>query len=102
MTNTRNHAVDLYLRGHEIVFDVIATSHDGKVVWRLLDYVMVPAILRLETLEPNASIELRASWPLETDTGAHVPPGVYTLVGVLLTDGPQLHTPSASLRVLPA
>jgi hypothetical protein len=100
VTNVHDRAVDLYLRGREITFDVIATREDGEVVWRLLEGAIVPAIVRIETIEPNAPLELRAIWPLETRAGAPVPPGVYTLTGVLLTDGPALRTPSVMVRVL--
>ena len=100
VTNTRDPAVDLYLRGREIAFDVIATREDGEVVWRRLENEVVPAILRIETLEPNASIELRTSWRLETTAGTPVQPGTYALEGVLLTDGPALHTPPVPLRLL--
>jgi hypothetical protein len=99
VTNLENRAVDLYLRGREIAFDVIATGDDGAVVWRLLDGAIIPAIVRIETLGPNESLELQASWPLRTASGATVPAGVYTLTGVLLTDGPALRSAPVTLRV---
>ena len=99
MTNTGDRVIDLYLRGREITFDVVATSDDGNVVWRLLDGAIVPAIVRIETLGPNASITVRAEWPLSTTAGVPVPAGVYMLKGMLLTDGPALHTSPVALRV---
>ena len=97
VTNDHDRAVDLYLRGREIAFDVTAAREDGEVVWRLLEGAIIPAIVRIETLGPNASLELQASWPVERTA-----PGLYTLAGVLLTDGPELRTPSITLHVLPA
>ena len=101
VTNTASHTLDLYLRGREPTFDVIASSQDGKIVWRLLENTIVPAILRIESLEPNASLTLHASWALSGESDTPIPPGTYSLVGVLFTDGPELRTPPAVLRVRP-
>ena len=101
VTNTGSHALDLYLRGREPTFDVIAASQDGKIVWRLLENTIVPAILSIERLEPNASLTLHASWELSGERDMPIPPGTYSLVGILFTDGPELRTPPAVLRVWP-
>src|SRR6266496_1953786 len=58
----------------------------GETVWRRLDGAIVPAILRLEILEPGGVIELRDSWNQRDRAGELVPPGVYTIRGRVLSE----------------
>ena len=97
--NVGNQAIDLYLRGRTIAFDVIVRRDSGEVVWRRLENAIIPAILRIETLAPNATLELRADWSLATTTGATVTPGTYAVQGVLLTEDAEMRTVPVSLHV---
>ena len=97
--NVGNQAIDLYLRGRTIAFDVIVRRESGEVVWRRLENAIIPAILRIETLPPHGVLELRADWSLATTTGATVTPGTYAVQGVLLTEDAELRTVPVSLHV---
>ena len=97
--NVGDHAVDLYLRGRTIAFDVVVRRPDGEVVWRRLEHEIIPAILRLETLASRQVLELHTDWSLETSAGSPLTPGSYVLEGLLLTDGAELRTPPVTLRV---
>jgi hypothetical protein len=97
--NVGDRPIDLYLRGRTVAFDVIVRRDSGEVVWRRLENAIIPAILRIETLAPNATLELRADWSLATTTGATVTPGTYAVQGVLLTEDAELRTVPVSLHV---
>lgn len=98
--NVSGAALDLYLQGRTIAFDVVVTDEGGRVVWRRLEGEVVPAILRIETLEPGAALELEARWDQRSDAGESVAPGLYTVHGELLTEGDPLVTPAARLRIV--
>ena len=91
----------LYLLGRTIVFDVIITRQDGSVLWLRLEDEAVPAILRIEALEPGAVIELEDTWDQRTKGGAPVSAGEYGIRGEVLTELEPLVTASASLRIDP-
>ena len=97
--NVGDRPIDLYLRGRTVAFDVIVRRDSGEVVWRRLENAIIPAILRIETLAPNATLELRADWSLATTTGATVTPGTYAVEGVLLTEDAEMRTVPVSLHV---
>ena len=97
--NVGDRPIDLDLRGRTVAFDVIVRRDSGEVVWRRLENAIIPAILRIETLAPNATLELRADWSLATTTGATVTPGTYAVQGVLLTEDAELRTVPVSLHV---
>lgn len=97
--NVSGETLDLYLQGRAIAFDVAVMDADGRVVWRRLEDEVVPAILRIETLEPGAALELEAGWDQRSSTGESVAPGGYTLHGELLTEGDPLITPTARFRI---
>ena len=97
--NVGDRPIDLYLRGRTVAFDVIVRRDSGEVVWRRLENAIIPAILRIETLAPNATLELRADWSLATTTGATVTPGTYAVQGVLLTEDAEMRTVPVSLHV---
>jgi len=97
--NVGDRPIDLYLRGRTVAFDVIVRRDSGEVVWRRLENAIIPAILRIETLAPNATLELRADWSVETSTGAPVMPGTYAVQGVLLTEDAEMRTVPVSLHV---
>jgi len=97
--NVGDRPIDLYLRGRTVAFDVIVRRDSGEVVWRRLENAIIPAILRIETLAPNATLELRADWSLATTTGATVTPGTYAVEGVLLTEDAEMRTVPVRLHV---
>lgn len=97
--NVSGGTLDLYLQGRTVAFDVVVTDAGGRVVWRRLEGEIVPAILRMETLEPGAALELDARWDQRSDAGEPVAPGRYTVHGELLTEGDPLVTPAARLRI---
>jgi hypothetical protein len=99
--NLSGGALDLYLRGRTIAFDLVVTRPDGSIVWRRLEGAVVPAILRIETLGADGVLELNDSWDQRSDTGARVPPGDYLVRGELLTEGEPLATPETLLRIEP-
>lgn len=98
--NTSGRAIDLYLRGRTIAFDVVVTDADGEV-WRRLEDEVIPAILRIETLEAGGLLELEASWDQRSNAGEPVPAGEYRVRGEVLTEDDPLVTPAARLRVDP-
>ena len=95
VTNIGSQSIELHLRGRTIAFDVIVRQADGEVVWRRLANQVIPAIVRLETLRPEQSLELRTRWHL-----AAVLPGIYVIEGILPTDGPDLRTGGVQIRVV--
>jgi hypothetical protein len=100
--NTSDGAIDLYLRGREIAFDVVVSRTDGGVVWRRLEGEVIPAIIQLKTLPPREALELRAEWNQRTNQSRRAGPGLYSVRGVLLTDAPTpLETAAVELRIVP-
>lgn len=97
--NVSGESLDLYLQGRTIAFDVVVTDADGSVVWRRLEGEVIPAILRIETLEPGATLELEAHWDQRSNIGQPVAPGRYTVHGEFLTEGDPLVTPAAPLWI---
>lgn len=97
--NLTDRPLDLYLRGRTIAFDLTVRRADGGVVWRRLEDEVIPAILRIETLQPRGRLELRAEWDQRTNAGEPVPPGDYEVQGELLTEQDPLATPHVRLRV---
>jgi hypothetical protein len=80
--------LELYLRGRDIAYDFIVTASDGDIVWRRLEGQIVQAILRLEALAPGQVLEFRDSWDQRDGAGKLVAPGLYTVRGTVLSDGP--------------
>ena len=99
--NVGDSPLELYLRGRTIAFDVIVSSAAGLPVWRRLYGEIVPAILRLETMAPGATLELVHGWDQRTNEGDAVAPGVYGVRGELLTDAEPLVTPASVLVIVP-
>jgi hypothetical protein len=85
--NTTPDPLELILRGREPAYDFVVTAASGKVVWRRLAGEMVFAILRIEIINPGQILEFRDSWDQHDNAGDLVPPGTYTLRGVILSDG---------------
>ena len=93
--NVGGRLIELILRGRSIAFDVIVRDSNGRVIWQRLANTMIPAIARLEQLEPGQSLELRADW---SPSGS--PLGEYLVESELLTDGPPLRPPSSRVRLI--
>ena len=91
---------ELYLAGRPTAFDVTVTRPDGSVVWRRLEGEAIPSILGIQVLAPGGMLEFKDTWDQHTRSGQQAGPGVYTVVGALLTDSPTpLKTGPASLRL---
>ena len=101
LVNGHDNAVEITLRGRTIAFDVVVRRRGGAVVWRRLENAAIPAIARLEMLGPREVLTLRTVWDLTTNDGAPALAGEYLVEGVLFTDGPDLRTPPAALRLAP-
>jgi hypothetical protein len=99
--NVSERALDLYLTGQPIAFDLIVTDEVGNVVWRRLEGEVIAMVLRIETLAPGAVLELTDTWTQRTNDGAPVLPGSYAVQGQILTEREPLTTPSGTLRIVP-
>lgn len=97
--NITERSRDLYLTGRTIAFDLTVTNEDGAVIWRRLEDEVIPAILRLETLEPGETLSLDDTWEQRSNDGEPVAPGTYTVRGEILTEEEPLVTPEVALRI---
>lgn len=100
LENTSSRPLDLYLRGRTIAFDIFVTRPDGEVVWQRLKDEIIPAIVRLEVLQPGEVLELKDDWHQRDNSGRPAGPGNYLVRGAILTEGPPLETAPAPLRAL--
>ena len=99
LENRTGRALDLYLRGRTITFDVVVARPSGEVVWQRLRDEIIPAIVHLRTLAPAERLTLEAVWDQQTDQGTPLEAGEYTAHGLLLVEGEPLKTPSVPLRI---
>ena len=99
LENLTGRALDLYLRGRTITFDVVIARPSGEVVWQRLHDEIIPAIVHLRTLAPGERLKLEAVWNQQTDQGRPVESGEYTAHGLLLVEGEPLKTPPVPLRI---
>jgi hypothetical protein len=99
--NVSGRALDLYLRGRTIAFDIVVSDENDEVVWRRLEDELIPAILRIETLDPGEVLEVEERWDQRSNSSDPVPPGSYRVRGLFLTEGDPLITPEHSLRIIP-
>ena len=99
LENRTGRALDLYLRGRTITFDVVVARPSGEVVWQRLQDEIIPAIVHLRTLAPAERLELEAVWDQQTNQGRLVEAGEYTAHGLLLVEGEPLKTPPVRLRI---
>lgn len=79
----------LYLRGRTIAFDFIVADRAGRVVWQRLHNAIVPGIIQAVVLRPGQSRVFRHTWDLKNDAGRPIPPGEYSVAGLLLRDQPE-------------
>jgi hypothetical protein len=99
--NVSGAPLDLYLRGREVAFDLVVAAEDGQEVWRRLQDAVIPAILRIETLEVSEVLELMHEWDQRSDAGDPVAPGEYLVRGELLTETEPLSPAVGRLRIEP-
>ena len=97
--NLSDKTVDLYLRGRVIAFDVIVRDQSGATVWQRLSGEIIQAVLQLKTLSGGETLMLTARWDQRTNAGVLVPPGNYSVTGVLLTDDAPWSTDSMPLTI---
>ena len=64
---------------------VVSDSHD-RVVWSRLRGQTMLGALQLYPLGAGQQLDFRHSWDQRSDVGTPVPPGLYLVRGVLLTD----------------
>jgi len=100
--NVTQRALDLYLRGRTITFDVVIARASGDVVWRRLEGEIIPAIVHLRPLAPGERLDVETVWDQRTKNGRAVEPGEYVAHGLLLVEGEPLRTPPTSLKILNA
>src|SRR5262245_31840654 len=60
--NVSQRAVDLYLRGRNVTFDVVIARASGEVVWQRLEGEIIPAIVHLRPLKPGERLEAETVW----------------------------------------
>jgi hypothetical protein len=101
LENVSGRPLDLYLRGRTIAFDIVVLDAAGVTTWRRLEGVIIPAILRLESLAPGQVLELSDRWDQRDNAGRPVGAGDYSVYGEVLTEGPPLRTADVPLRILP-
>ena len=93
-------ALELYLRGRAVTFDVEARDAAGERVWHRLEGAAILGILQLRVLWPGERFVLHASWDQRDDAGQPVAPGDYTLRGLLFTDAVEpLATAPVTVRI---
>jgi hypothetical protein len=97
--NRTQRALDLYLRGRSLAFDVVVARPSGEVVWQRLRDEIIPAIVHLKTLAPAERLEIEAVWDQRSNEGRLVGEGDYTMRGLLLAEGEPLETRPVFLRV---
>jgi hypothetical protein len=98
--NVSGRALNLYLLGRTIAFDVIVRDPDGDVVWRRMDGEVVPQILRVEMLPAGGSLVLEATWDQRSNDGDPVATGTYSVEAELFTDGEPLRSPPVNVRIV--
>ncbi|HEX3233082.1 MAG TPA: BsuPI-related putative proteinase inhibitor [Gemmatimonadales bacterium] len=102
VTNSGASPVTLYLKGRPTAFDIIVRRKGGAVVWRRLRGATLVMVLRVETVPAGGSLLFEDVWHQETQAGAPVEPGDYTVTGELPTDQPEpLRTAPVLLRIDP-
>jgi hypothetical protein len=86
VTNNGSAAVDLYLRGRSIAFDIVITNAAGDTVWHRLQDAVIDASLQIKVLRPRDALVLTDTWNQRTNAGESVPAGDYSVRASLLTD----------------
>ena len=89
VTNTGTVGVTLQLLGRTPTADFRVLDSRSRVIWTRLRGQTLLGALRLYPLEAGKSLSFREVWHQLTEAGTKVAPGIYTVLGVLLTDDPK-------------
>lgn len=87
--NVGEAALELYLRGRTIAFDILIRDESGAVAWNRLHGEIIPGIIQVKVLDSGETLELSHEWHQRTNRGETVVPGLYSAQGIVLTDGPE-------------
>jgi Intracellular proteinase inhibitor len=101
VTNTADHAVDLYLRGREPTLEVVVARENGEIAWNSLDRAVIPASLQLVTLAAGERLEVSADWDQRVN-GKPLAAGAYVVRASLLSEEVQLRARPVELVLGPA
>jgi hypothetical protein len=88
LENVGETRLEFYLRGRTIAYDILIRNGAGAVVWNRLEGEIIPGIIQVKMLEANEALELSHEWHQRTNRGDAVEAGVYSVTGIVLTDGP--------------
>ncbi|HMI55002.1 MAG TPA: BsuPI-related putative proteinase inhibitor [Gemmatimonadaceae bacterium] len=101
LENAGETALELYLRGRTIAYDILIEDATGEVVWRRLEGEIIPGIIQIKVLDSGEVLELSHDWDQRTNRGDLVEPGSYTVRGSVLTDSPEpMVSPTKPLLVV--
>lgn len=99
--NVEDRPVSLTLGGNP-AYDFIVTRPDGTEVWRWSHGQVSQDILESRTIEPGREVVFEAEWPQQDNEDKPVPPGAYSVHGILNTEPPEkLETPPKPLTISP-
>ena len=85
--NLTDKPVALTLGGRP-AYDFVATTPEGKEVWRWLAGEVVQDILEMKTVGPGQKLEFTLEWQPADQSGAALAPGNYLVQGILNLDPP--------------
>jgi hypothetical protein len=101
VTNRGRNTASLYSQGRPTAFDVVISRPNGTRVWSRLKKAVIASVLQIRELAPDQVLEFRDSWDQRDDRDRPVPPGDYSVVGILPTDPPdQLRSRPETLRII--
>lgn len=99
--NVEDRPVSLTLGGNP-AYDFVVNRPDGAEVWRWSHGQASQDILESRTVEPGREVVFEAEWPLQDNEGKPVPPGAYSVRGILNTEPPEkLETAPKPLVISP-
>jgi Intracellular proteinase inhibitor len=99
--NVEKHPISLTLGGNP-AYDFVVTRPDGVEVWRWSHGQVRQDILGSRTIEPGMEVVFEAEWPQRDNDNKYVPPGAYSVRGILNMEPPEkLETPPKPLTVTP-
>ena len=100
LQNVSDEPVSFFLGGWP-AYDFVVSTPDGEQVWHWMCAKVALASLNIETLEPREELAFIGEWEQIDNRGEPVPPGVYSVRGVLNLEPPEkLVTETHKLEVL--
>ncbi|MEJ7809610.1 MAG: BsuPI-related putative proteinase inhibitor [Gemmatimonadaceae bacterium] len=90
--NAGRERVELMLTGRPVAFDLVVMGADRTVVWRRLHGAAVSSMLQATLVGPGETLEFTERWLQQDNAGGAVPPGTYSIQGILPVEGGQLVT----------